>query len=162
MAYLTAFIRKIRLNRGQALVEFVLVLPLLLLFLLGIVQMGLLLNGFITIQKSARLGVREASLGENASAVGCSVYTQISGTGLFPNTAVVNWTLSSAPTTAQSSPTVTLTVGTNYPLIVGIPGFGNFVPLSQTYIMPQETQTTNPSSTNSGSFTVSKPPSSCP
>ncbi|POB09791.1 TadE/TadG family type IV pilus assembly protein [Sulfobacillus sp. hq2] len=90
-------------RQGQALVEFALVIPLLLLFLLAIIQMGLLFNGFITIQQAARIGVRDASLGESTQSVGCAIHNQIATDGLFPSSAVVYWSISSSPTTSTPS-----------------------------------------------------------
>ena len=51
-------------RKGQALVEFILVLPILTLFLLGIVTFGLTLNAQNTIQQAVRVGTRAAALGE--------------------------------------------------------------------------------------------------
>ncbi len=53
---------------GQALVEFALVLPLLLLLLLGIISYGLYINADVTVQQAARIGARSAALG---NALGC-------------------------------------------------------------------------------------------
>jgi Flp pilus assembly protein TadG len=56
-------IRTRRANRrGQSLVEFALVLTPLFLVLLGIIQIGLLLNAYITISNASREGARSASI----------------------------------------------------------------------------------------------------
>ena len=47
-------VRRRRISRGQALVEFALVLPLLVLILLGVMQFGLLFWGQITLTQVAR------------------------------------------------------------------------------------------------------------
>jgi Flp pilus assembly protein TadG len=49
-------------EKGQALVEFALVLPFLLFVLYGIIQFGLLLNTYITVTDSARAGARQLAL----------------------------------------------------------------------------------------------------
>ena len=135
-------------RKGQALVEFALVVPLLLLFLLGIIQMGLLFNGFITIQQAARIGVREASLGESTKSVGCAIHTQIATDGIFPATAVVSWSVTPSPDGVSPS-TVNVAVSTNYPLLIGIPGFGQQVPIAQNYTMVQEDPSGGAQSTTS-------------
>jgi Flp pilus assembly protein TadG len=53
---------------GQALVEFALVLPLLVLLLLGIVQFGQLFGAYLDVLAAARVGARAAALGASASA----------------------------------------------------------------------------------------------
>lgn len=145
-----------RNRNGQALVEFVLVVPLLSLFLFAIVQMGLLFNGFITIEQAARLGVRSASLGESPQQVGCAIYNQINS-GVFPDNATINWT--ETPSTTASQPTVTVQVSTSYPLFLSVPGLGSAISISQQYTMVEESG--SPTHSHSGSFSRLSPPT-CP
>ena len=49
-------------TRGQSLVEFALVLTPLFLVLLGIIQVGLVLNAYVTIANASREGARAASV----------------------------------------------------------------------------------------------------
>jgi Flp pilus assembly protein TadG len=49
-------------ERGQALVELALVLPLFLLLLLGIVQFGTVFRDYIALTDATRVGAREASV----------------------------------------------------------------------------------------------------
>jgi Flp pilus assembly protein TadG len=50
----------LRSERGQAIVEFAFVLPLLTGLLLGLVQVGMLLNNYIMLTDAARVGARRA------------------------------------------------------------------------------------------------------
>ncbi|MFZ6029339.1 MAG: TadE/TadG family type IV pilus assembly protein [Chloroflexota bacterium] len=50
-------------SQGQAMVEFALVLPLLLLILFGIIEFGRLLQAVLAVQNAARFGVRHAVTG---------------------------------------------------------------------------------------------------
>jgi len=50
----------LRSERGQALVEFAFVLPILAGLLLGIIQVGMLLNNYINLTDAARVGARKA------------------------------------------------------------------------------------------------------
>lgn len=50
-------------NRGQALVEMALVLPLLLLILLGTIEFGIVLNRYLVVTAAAREGARAAAVG---------------------------------------------------------------------------------------------------
>ncbi len=49
---------------GQAIVEFALALPLLLLLLFGVIEFGRLVQAWLTVQNSARFGLRYAVTGE--------------------------------------------------------------------------------------------------
>ena len=50
----------IRRDDGQVAVEFALVVPILLVLLLGIVQMGIVFHNYITLTDAARAGARKA------------------------------------------------------------------------------------------------------
>jgi len=58
-----------RADRGQASVELALVLPVLLMFLLTIVQVALVGRDQLLVQDAARAAVREASVGADAGRV---------------------------------------------------------------------------------------------
>lgn len=51
-------------NRGVSAIEFAIVLPILVILLMGIIEFGWYLNGYITITGAAREGVRAAVLDE--------------------------------------------------------------------------------------------------
>ena len=50
-------------EKGQSLVEFVLVIPLLLIILMAIIEFGFMFNSYIVISNASREGARLASLG---------------------------------------------------------------------------------------------------
>ena len=54
--------RSIREQKGQTMVEFVLVVPILFLVLFGIIQFGILYNDYITLTDAARVGARKAAV----------------------------------------------------------------------------------------------------
>jgi len=55
-------IRKTRPERGQTMVEFALALPILALFLVAIVELGIVLNAYVEVTHAARVGARKASV----------------------------------------------------------------------------------------------------
>ncbi len=55
----------IRDERGSALVEMALVMPILLLLLCGIVEFGRIFHAYIVVQQAARDAVRYASIGSS-------------------------------------------------------------------------------------------------
>jgi Flp pilus assembly protein TadG len=54
--------RRIKRQEGQALVEFAIVIPVLLLIVLGIMQFGILFNNYITLTDAVRTGARQAAV----------------------------------------------------------------------------------------------------
>jgi Flp pilus assembly protein TadG len=56
----------IRSERGQAMVEFAFVLPVLMVILLAIVQFGIAFNNYVTLTDAVRAGGRQASVGRFA------------------------------------------------------------------------------------------------
>jgi Flp pilus assembly protein TadG len=67
-------------DRGAAVVEFALLLPLLLLLVFGIIDFGRALNAQITLTQAAREGARLAALGKSNVVAG----TQAAAVGLNP------------------------------------------------------------------------------
>lgn len=45
-------------KKGQAMVEFAVILPILLLLVMGIIEFGLIFNAYLTIQNASREGAR--------------------------------------------------------------------------------------------------------
>ena len=52
----------IRNEQGQTMTEFALVLPILVVFLFGIIQFGIAFNNYVTITDAARAGARKAAV----------------------------------------------------------------------------------------------------
>jgi Flp pilus assembly protein TadG len=61
--------RKIDLGsqRGQALTEFALALPILALLLFGVIQFGIVFNNYVTLTDATRAGARKAAVGRRLS-----------------------------------------------------------------------------------------------
>ncbi|MDQ3822734.1 MAG: pilus assembly protein [Actinomycetota bacterium] len=58
---------RIRDEQGQTMTEFALVLPVLALFLFGVIQFGVLFNNYITLTDGVRAGARKAAVSRQAS-----------------------------------------------------------------------------------------------
>jgi Flp pilus assembly protein TadG len=56
--------RRAKGQRGAAAVEFAVVLPLLVTLLFGIIEMGFVMNRWITVTHAAREGVRRLAVGD--------------------------------------------------------------------------------------------------
>jgi Flp pilus assembly protein TadG len=53
---------EIKNQQGQTMTEFALVLPILVVFLFGIIQFGIAFNNYVTITDAARAGARKAAV----------------------------------------------------------------------------------------------------
>jgi Flp pilus assembly protein TadG len=85
-----------RRQRGQAMVEFAIIVPILLTVLLGIMQLGVVYNNWVTLTDAARAGARKGAVCRS----GCTPNAQ---------TATVNAVKNSAANLNQSSLGVTVT-----------------------------------------------------
>jgi hypothetical protein len=65
--------RRRRDERGASAVEFALVVPLLLTFLLGTVELGLYMKDYVSMSSSVRAGARSASAAADAGPAKCGV-----------------------------------------------------------------------------------------
>lgn len=69
--------RKNNSERGQGIVEFTLVLPVLLILLIGVAEMGYALRNYILVVNACREGARLAARGEDTS----EIFTQVTNAG---------------------------------------------------------------------------------
>src|SRR5262249_13156111 len=68
-------------DRGQAMVEFALVLPLLMLILLGIVQVGIAFKNYIELTDDVRAAARVAAVSRNDPDHGATAQGQLEADG---------------------------------------------------------------------------------
>lgn len=103
-----------RATSGQALVEFVFVLPLLLMLLVGIIACGILMNNWVILTDAVRSGARELAISRAPGLDACTQAAnriQAAAVGLAPGSIVVTTTAVASCTnlTAGSDATVTAT-----------------------------------------------------
>jgi Flp pilus assembly protein TadG len=105
---------------GQAITEFALILPILMAFLLGIIQFGIVFNNYITITDAARAGARKAAIsrlttgnGDAAKLAAQNAAPGLDLTNRISVTSASNWA------TAGTDVTVAIT----YPYSINILGF---------------------------------------
>lgn len=105
----------LRNQKGQALVEFALILPIILLLILGIVQFGMLLNSYLSLTNAAREGARTGSLG--------SLDYEIKNTivGTSPSLNAGNMVITISPSESLRSTGDTLTVSIEYNYVLTVP-----------------------------------------
>jgi hypothetical protein len=108
--------KNLRNEKGQSLVEFAILLPLLLLVLMGILEFGLILNSYLTINNSAREGAR---LGIVA---GSNIEINALINSISPNLESENIVVNITPLegSRKSGGTLTVEVIYNYQVIIPI------------------------------------------
>ena len=108
-------------ERGQGLVEFVLVLPLLCLIILAIVQFGVLYNNYETLTAATREGARKAAVSRTATdPVGLATQAvKDSAYGLDFTQPGASITVTPAPPWAPGSQ---VTVTATYPYSINLAG----------------------------------------
>lgn len=66
---MSLFYKKLKSKKGQSIVEFALLLPLLLLMIAGIIDFGRIMNTYLVANYAAREGVRQAALGQTDTVI---------------------------------------------------------------------------------------------
>ena len=109
-------IKNLKNQKGQALVEFTIVLPILMLLIMGIFQFGMMLNAYITIGNAAREGARAGIIGSTDAEIRNLIIST------SPSLEPENLTVSITPseTNRISGGTLTVNVTYNYKLTVPI------------------------------------------
>ena len=133
--------RRSRQNRGragQALVEFALILPVLLLVLLGTVEFGRMCTAQNAVTNAAREGVRRGVLATSSAAdVQALVTGLLASAGI--NTDKVAVAVQNVGTAYLPGADVTVTVDYEYePLVGDILGLGTSLTLTSTSVMRHE------------------------
>jgi Flp pilus assembly protein TadG len=112
--------RRSRRSRGQAMVEFTLILPMLLLLILGIYQFGQTYADYIQVTNAARDGGRKALVSRSDASGVADVVTTAKNSTWWLNKNQIGVSVSpSQPWTTGQNVTVTVT----YPYSINLLGF---------------------------------------
>lgn len=109
-------------QKGQAMVELALVLPILLLLMMGVIEFGRIYHSYLTITNASREGARVAVLGKNDTEITNRVNQVTSSLDL----ARLQTAVTPAPAARTSGVSTTVEVRYNISLIFS--PFGAFVP----------------------------------
>ncbi len=108
-------------RQGQATVELALIIPVLLLLVLGIFELGRLLNALMTLQHAVREGARLGTLGATDGEITATI--QARAVSLDPSRLAVQIT----PGEIGRIPGTIVTVGATYEFTLMIPMIGTFL-----------------------------------
>jgi Flp pilus assembly protein TadG len=104
-----------RSEKGQALVELALIVPVLLLLVLGVFEFGRLLNAYMTVQHAAREGARLGILG----ATDAEIESRVLSTAVSLDT--TRMMVGIAPAKASRTTGTIMTVSVTYSFKVIVP-----------------------------------------
>jgi Flp pilus assembly protein TadG len=106
-------------ERGQAMVEFAIIVPILLVVLLGIMQLGVVYNNWVTLTDAARAGARKGAVCRS----GCSPNATTATTSAVKNSAAdLNQSKLGVTVTSSWAQGSDVTVSASYPWSVNIMG----------------------------------------
>src|SRR6266702_7896672 len=109
-ALFDSFFQRLRRNQGQALIEYLLVLPMVFLLLVNVVNFGGFFYAFITVANAARAGADYAIMGGATVASG-----HISAPTASDITALIKTEIASLPNNPSRSVSGCQTAGTTTP-----------------------------------------------
>jgi len=108
------FNRFIKGKDGQALVEFALIVPIMILLLVGILEFSTLGGAFLMVNYGAREGARVAALGADDDTI---IQEVINSTTMLDDSSVVVQIIPSGYRTSGEP----VTVKVDYPVIIDVP-----------------------------------------
>jgi Flp pilus assembly protein TadG len=117
--------RTLRNQRGQAVTEFAVILPVLLLVLLAIYQFGVVFNNYIQVTAAAREGARKAAVSRTSgscSSVQALAVSAAKAAAPGLNQSNINVTVSATCTNNAYAPGTDTKVTVTYPYAISILG----------------------------------------
>ena len=125
-------------KRGQSLVEFALIVPILVLLVMGIVEFGRIFMAQQAITNASREGARTGVLPTSSTSdVESTVNTYMTNAGL---TGTSSMTCTNVGPTTPSGSATSVTVSYSLEILTGtiVPGLGSSVNISHTTVMRHE------------------------
>ena len=108
---------------GQAITEFAIILPLLMVLLLGIIQFGIIFNNYITLTDATRAGARTAAVNRFLGDNGASAVTAVENSAQGLDQSVLDPTISVTASPDWKTTGNEVTVTASYPYSINILGW---------------------------------------
>jgi Flp pilus assembly protein TadG len=105
-------------EKGQSMTEFAIVLPVLVVFLFGVIQFGILFNNYVTLTDAVRAGARTAAVSRQASNPTGAATTMVQNSAANLNQSNLNVSVSSS-----WQPGADVTVTATYPYSISLLGW---------------------------------------
>lgn len=111
--------RAIGNEKGQSVVEFAIILPIVVLVLMAIIEFGIMLNCYLKVENAAREGARAGIVSTS------NVVIRNSIVNVSPNLKAANLQISISPAEASRKSGETLTVNVSYKYEMTVPIISN-------------------------------------
>ena len=108
---------------GQAITEFAIILPVLMMLLLGIIQFGIIFNNYITLTDATRAGARTAAVNRFLGDDGASAVTAVENAAQGLDQSVLDPTISVTASPDWKTTGNEVTVTASYPYSINILGW---------------------------------------
>ena len=118
-----AHLARWRHEDGQAITEFAIILPLLMVLLLGIIQFGIIFNNYITLTDATRAGARTAAVNRFLGDNGASAVTAVENSAQGLDQSVLDPTISVTASPDWKTTGNEVTVTASYPYSINILGW---------------------------------------
>lgn len=106
----------LRDDKGQSLVEFAIILPILMLLVMGIIEFGMMLNSYLAIQNASREGARYGIIGTSNG----DIQNLVASTSPSLNSSYLTVDITPNDGSRKSGDTLTVKVSYEYHLTVPI------------------------------------------
>lgn len=103
-------------KKGQSLVEFAIILPLLLLIVMAIIEFGMMLNSYIALENASREGARIGIIGSSNS----EIQNQIITISPSLNSSLLTVNITPSESSRRSGDPLTVRLTYNYNLTVPV------------------------------------------
>jgi len=108
---------------GQAITEFAIILPILMMLVLGIIQFGIIFNNYITLTDATRAGARTAAVNRFLGDNGASAVTAVENSAQGLDQSVLDPTISVTASPDWKTTGNEVTVTASYPYSINILGW---------------------------------------
>ncbi|MHB9095211.1 MAG: TadE/TadG family type IV pilus assembly protein [Eubacteriales bacterium] len=124
-------------EKGQAVVEMALILPILLMVIFGIIEFGRILNTYMIVTEISREGSRKGAVGGTDSEIRTTVRSQVTDAGLDASLVHDSDIVITDPSTGTRPRGTSLKVQVSYPVDIIAPYLGPLI--GDPYIVTSQT-----------------------
>lgn len=124
-------------EKGQAIVEMALILPILLMLLFGIIEFGRILNTYMIVTEISREAARKGAVGGTDAEIRTTVWSQAADSGLDSSLIAESDIVITDPSSVKRPRGTTIKVRISYPVDIIAPLIGSLI--GDPYVVTSQT-----------------------